>query len=62
MRSDTVSTSIEDAIKGEATIAAGVGWLERSLERLVDWKDERIEGLARKPGGLTVAADEGQRE
>jgi len=50
---DALSTVIniaEDAIKGEDELV-GVNWLERFRGQLVDWKNERIEGLLRKPGG-----------
>lgn len=47
----TVLNSVEDAIRGDDP-RAGAGWLDRVLDRLGDWKDERIEGLARKPGSL----------
>lgn len=47
----TVLNSVEDAIRGDEP-RAGAGWLDRALDRLGDWKDERIEGLARRAGGL----------
>lgn len=47
---NTVFNIVEDAIKGEDERIAGA-WYERFKDRLVDWKDERIEGLTRRPGG-----------
>jgi len=47
---NTVFNIAEDAIKGEDELV-GVNWLERFRGQLVDWKNERIEGLLRKPGG-----------
>jgi hypothetical protein len=47
----TVLNSIADAIKGDDP-RVGAGWLDRVVDRLGDWRDQRIEGLARKPGGL----------
>jgi hypothetical protein len=46
----SVFNLVEDAIKGDDE-RIGAQWLERFRERLVDWKDDRIEGLTRIPGG-----------
>lgn len=47
----TVFNLVEDEIKGDEERIAGAGWLDRFRSQLVDWKNERIEGVARKPGG-----------
>ena len=41
----------QDVTRGEAEIAAAGGRWERFKERFAEWKDERLEGLARFPGG-----------
>jgi hypothetical protein len=46
----TVFDIVEDAIKGDDQRIAG-DWLERFREGVIDWKDRRIEGLTRIPGG-----------
>jgi hypothetical protein len=47
----SVFNLVEDTIEGdEGRIAAG-NWLEKLRDRFLDWKDERIEGLTRVPGG-----------
>jgi hypothetical protein len=46
----TVFNLVEDAIKGEDQ-RVSADWLQRFRERLIDWKDDRIEGLTRIPGG-----------
>jgi hypothetical protein len=46
----TVFNIIEDAIEGDDRRIAGKWW-ENFKNRVVAWKDERIEGLARAPGG-----------
>lgn len=46
----TVFNLVEDAIKGDDA-RVGINWLERFREQVIDWKNERIEGLTRKPGG-----------
>jgi hypothetical protein len=46
----TVFNIVEDALKGDDKRMAGKWWSEVK-ERIVAWKDERIEGLARAPGG-----------
>lgn len=46
----SVFNLVEDALRGdEPRIAAD--WWDRFRARLWDWKDERIEGLTRRPGG-----------
>lgn len=46
----TVFNMLDDALKGdEARVSAP--WLDRFRNRLIDWKDDRIESLARRPGG-----------
>ncbi len=44
----TIVDIFEDTLRGEAEVAGG-GW-GRFRERLAEWKDERLEGLARGPG------------
>lgn len=46
----TVFNIVEDAIKGDDE-RISANWIERFRERVIDWKNERIEGLTRKPGG-----------
>ena len=41
----------EDVTRGEAELTAAGGRWERFKERFSEWKDERLEGLARFPGG-----------
>jgi N-acetylmuramidase len=45
----TIANIFEDATKGEAERAGGERW-DRFKQRFVEWKDERLEGLARLPG------------
>jgi hypothetical protein len=46
----TVFNLVEDAIRGdEERVVAN--WFDEFREKVVDWKNERIEGLTRKPGG-----------
>jgi surfactin synthase thioesterase subunit len=47
----TLSNMFEDVTRGEAELAAAGGRWERFKERFAEWKDERLEGLARLPGG-----------
>ena len=42
---------IEDAIKGDEERMGAADWLGRFKDRVVDWKNDRIEGIARLPGG-----------
>jgi hypothetical protein len=46
----TVFNLVEDTIKGEDA-KLGADWLERFRTTFSDWKNERIEGLTRVPGG-----------
>lgn len=45
----TITNIFEDATRGEAPMAGGERW-DRLKQRFVEWKDERMEGLARLPG------------
>lgn len=45
----TITNIFEDAVTGEADRAGGERW-DRFKQRFVEWKDERMEGLARQPG------------
>ncbi len=47
----TLRNMFEDVTRGEAEIAAAGGRWERFKERFAEWKDARLEGLARFPGG-----------
>jgi hypothetical protein len=47
----TLRNMFEDVTRGEAELAAAGGRWERFKERFSEWKDERLEGLARFPGG-----------
>ncbi|CAN5775446.1 hypothetical protein BH18ACI5_BH18ACI5_06650 [soil metagenome] len=47
----TVFNSVQDAVEGQDRRVAA-DWWNRFKNRVVDWKDERIEGLTRAPGGL----------
>jgi len=46
----TVFNIVEDAVKGDDERVAGAAWLDRFRSQLVEWKNERIEGVARLPG------------
>ena len=46
----TITDIFEDTVKDDAVRAGGEGW-DRFRQRVVEWKDERLEGLARLPGG-----------
>ncbi|HEU4619924.1 MAG TPA: N-acetylmuramidase domain-containing protein [Gammaproteobacteria bacterium] len=48
---DTLRDLFQDLVKGEAELAAAGGRFERFKERFEEWKDQRLEGLARFPGG-----------
>jgi pimeloyl-ACP methyl ester carboxylesterase len=48
---DTLRNLFEDVTRGEAELEAAGGNWERFKERFEEWKDERLEGLARFPGG-----------
>jgi hypothetical protein len=47
----TLGNLFEDVTKGEAELAAAGGRWDRFKERFSEWKDERLEGFARFPGG-----------
>jgi hypothetical protein len=47
----TLSNMFEDVTRGEAELAAAGGRWDRFKERFSEWRDERLEGLARFPGG-----------
>ena len=47
----TLRNMFEDVTRGEAELAAAGGRWDRFKERFSEWKDERLEGLARFPGG-----------
>jgi len=46
----TVFNIFEDAVRGEGEKTGGARW-DRFRDKFSDWKDERMEGLARLPGG-----------
>src|SRR3546814_15709972 len=45
----TIANMFEDVTRGEAELAGGPRW-ERFKQRFDDWKNERLEGLARPLG------------
>jgi hypothetical protein len=47
----TLRNLFEDVVKGEAELAAAGGRLDRFKQRFAEWKDVRLEGFARFPGG-----------
>jgi hypothetical protein len=47
----TLSNMFQDVTRGEAEITVAGGRWERFKERFAEWKEERLEGLARFPGG-----------
>jgi hypothetical protein len=47
----TLRNMFEDVTHGEAELAAAGGPWERFKERFSEWRDERLEGLSRFPGG-----------
>jgi hypothetical protein len=47
----TLGNMFEDVTRGEAELKAAGGRWERFKERFSEWRDERLEGLARFPGG-----------
>jgi hypothetical protein len=49
--SKTLSNMFDDVTRGEAELTAAGGRWERFKERFSEWKDERLEGLSRFPGG-----------
>lgn len=48
---DTLGNIFEDAVKGEAEKTGGERW-DRFKQRFEEWGNERLEGLARRPGSL----------
>ena len=48
---DSLFNMIEDAVKGDEDRIGFVDWWSRFKDRVVDWKNDRIEGIARVPGG-----------
>lgn len=47
----TITNIFEDVTRGEAEVTAGGARWDRFKQRLSEWKNERLEGLARFPGG-----------
>ena len=47
----TVFNTAQDAIKGDEP-RVSAAWWDRFKNRVEDWRDERIEGVSRAPGGL----------
>jgi hypothetical protein len=47
----TLRNMFADVTRGEAELTAAGGRWERFKERFSEWKDERLEGLSRFPGG-----------
>src|SRR3546814_21124272 len=45
----TIANMFDDVTRGEAELAGGPRW-ESFKQRLDDWKNERLEGLARRLG------------
>jgi hypothetical protein len=48
---DTLRNMFSDVIRGEAELTAAGGRWQRFKERFSEWRDARLEGLARFPGG-----------
>jgi hypothetical protein len=48
---ETLRNMFEDVTRGEAELTTAGGRWARLKERFSEWKDERLEGLARFPGG-----------
>ena len=48
---DTLRNMFQDVTRGEAELMAAGGRWERFKQRFAEWKDERLEGLARFGGG-----------
>ena len=57
----TIFASVEDELEGEEPRISG-GWWQTVTSRLRDWKDDRIEGIARAPGGLLWRQMKGNAE
>ena len=47
---EALAAIVEDALKGDDPRIAG-NWWDDLRSKVIDWKDERIEGLTRGPGG-----------
>ncbi|MBX9606730.1 MAG: N-acetylmuramidase domain-containing protein [Gammaproteobacteria bacterium] len=47
----TLANMFSDVIRGEAELTAAGGRWARLKDRFDDWKDQRLEGIARLPGG-----------
>ena len=47
----TLRNMFQDVTRGEAELTVAGGRWERFKQRFAEWKDERLEGLARFPGG-----------
>jgi hypothetical protein len=47
----TLRNIFQDVTRGEAEITVAGGRWERFKERFAEWRDQRLEGLARLPGG-----------
>ena len=58
---ETLRNMFQDVIRGEAELTVAGGRWERFKERFSEWKDERLEGVARFPGGRSVGGDEAER-
>ncbi|MGE3849902.1 MAG: N-acetylmuramidase domain-containing protein [Gammaproteobacteria bacterium] len=48
---DTLANMFRDVTRGEAELTVAGGRWERLKDRFHDWKDQRLEGIARLPGG-----------
>ncbi len=48
---DTLRNIFQDVIRGEAELTVAGGRWERFKERFSEWKDARLEGVGRLPGG-----------
>jgi hypothetical protein len=48
---DTLRNMFQDVTRGEAELTVAGGRWERFKERFSEWKDARLEGLGRLPGG-----------
>ena len=58
---ETLRNMFEDVTRGEAELTAAGGRWERFKERFSEWKDERLEGLARFAGRPDVGRNEAER-
>jgi pimeloyl-ACP methyl ester carboxylesterase len=48
---DTLRNMFQDVTRGEVEVTVAGGRWERFKERFAEWKDQRLEGLGRLPGG-----------